>query len=123
MRSQYVCRAIPPRREKAPNSASFRAFSCPRDWLAWVVMIKHKDPLELATKYHEALPKRIRVYLNRRGIPDVLIDFYLLGWNGIRITIPIRNREGHLVFFKLGKDPEDTLPGPKMLAPPGVRIE
>ena len=86
-------------------------------------MTKHRDPLTLAINYHEALPRRIRAYLNNRGIPDVLINFHLLGWNSVRITIPIFNREGQLIFFKLAKDPEDPLPGPKMLAPPGVSIE
>ena len=61
--------------------------------------------------------------MNGRGIPDVLIDFHLLGWNSVRITIPIFNREGQLVFFKLAKDPEDSIPGPKMLAPLGVNVE
>src|SRR5262249_20245958 len=33
---------------------------------------------------------------------------HLLGWNGQRIMIPIRNREGEIAFFKLGKDPQTT---------------
>src|SRR5229473_2102680 len=55
-----------------------------------------RDLLDLATQYHQALPGRIRAYLNGRGIPDLLIDFHLLGWNGWRITIPVFNREGDL---------------------------
>jgi CHC2 zinc finger/Toprim-like len=81
------------------------------------------DLLTLARTYNVALPRRIRAYLNRRGIPDHLIDAHLLGWNGWRITIPIFNRKGTLVFFKLAKDPEDQRSGPKMLLPPGVRAE
>lgn len=69
--------------------------------------------LELAINYHKNLPQRIRQYLNDRGIPDILIDFHLLGWNGWRITIPIFDRDGEVVFFKLAKDPEDKLPGLK----------
>src|SRR5438132_14402349 len=42
--------------------------------------------LDLATKYHKALPGRIRRYLNGRGIPDLVIDFHLLGWHEGRIT-------------------------------------
>lgn len=79
--------------------------------------------LELAANYHNGLPHRIRQYLNDRGIPDVLIDFHLLGWNGWRITIPIFNREGELVFFKLAKDPEEKLSSPKMMASPGAIIK
>lgn len=79
--------------------------------------------IELATNYNTGFPHRIRKYLNDRGIPDILIDYYLLGWNGWRITIPIFNRDGELAFFKLAKDPEDKLPGPKMMASPGSYVE
>lgn len=78
---------------------------------------------ELAAQYHAAMPDRIRRYLNDRGIPDYLIDRHLLGWNGTRITIPIRDREGVFLFFKLAKDPQDASDSPKMLAPPGSRAE
>src|SRR5262249_7271193 len=47
----------------------------------------------------------------------------LLGWNGWRITIPIFNRDGKAAFFKLAKDPDDLLPGPKMIATKGARAE
>ena len=86
-------------------------------------MNQHQQLLTQAAEYHEALPPRIRDYLHSRGIPDVLIDFHLLGWNGSRITIPIFNREGELVFFKLAKDPEDRSDSPKMLATPGARAD
>ncbi len=86
-------------------------------------MTQTRDLFDLATKYNRALPKRIRQYLNRRGIPDPVIDFYLLGWNGWRIAIPIFNREGAVAFFRLAKDPEDTLLGPKMISPPGSYVE
>jgi len=79
--------------------------------------------LELATLYHDALPRRIRDYLNCRGIPDAVIKLHLLGWNGERITIPIFDREGRLAFFKLAKDPDETRHGPKMLTPPGASAE
>ena len=77
-------------------------------------MTNARDVLDLATEYHRGLPGRIRQYLYRRGIPDLLIDFHLVGWNGSRITIPIFNRQGELAFFKLARDPEDRLPGRKM---------
>jgi DNA primase len=81
------------------------------------------DLLRLAEAYHADLPPRIRAYLNGRGIADAVIDRYLLGWNGTRITIPISNRQGEVAFFKLAKDPDDQTDSPKMLAPRGVRYE
>lgn len=78
---------------------------------------------ELATRYHAALPQRIRDYLNGRGIPDYLIDRHRLGWHEGRITIPIRDRDGRTTFFKLAKDPSNKNEAPKMLATPGSHAE
>ena len=86
-------------------------------------MDQHQQLRKQAADYHEALPQRMREYLNARGIPDVLIDFHLLGWNGARITIPIFDREGQLAFFKLAKSPDDQSGSPKMLATPGAKAE
>ena len=52
-----------------------------------------------------------------------MIDKHLLGWNGTRITIPIRNRDGAVAFLKLRKDPEDRSDCPKMLTTPGSHAE
>ncbi|MCI0627784.1 MAG: CHC2 zinc finger domain-containing protein [Acidobacteria bacterium] len=80
--------------------------------------------LALVHRYHDALPWRIRRYLTeQRGIRDDLIDLYMLGWNGQRITIPIFDRQGAFAFFKLAKDPEDRSDSPKMIASPGARAE
>ena len=79
--------------------------------------------LDVAIQYHDALPKRIREYLNGRGIPDEIINSNILGWNGWRITIPIYNRDGEVVFFKLAKDPQDSRPSPKMLTSSGSGVE
>ncbi len=87
------------------------------------VMEPINNLLGLAEQYHAALPARVRAYLNGRGIPDTMVDAALLGWNGTRITIPIRNRAGEVAFFKLAKDPEDQGPSPKMLAPRDFRYE
>lgn len=76
-----------------------------------------------ARRYHNQLPARIREYLNRRGIPDVLIDHHLLGWNGRRITIPIFNRSDELAFFRLAKDPADSSSAPKMINSKGAYAE
>ena len=78
---------------------------------------------DLATKFHNGLPERIRQYLNARGIPDEMIDLNLIGWNGWRITIPIFSRDGNLVFFKQAKDPEDKTDSPKMIAWPKGQAE
>ena len=79
--------------------------------------------LDVAIKYHDALPNRVRQYLNDRGIPDHIIDAHLLGWNGWRITVPVPDRKGRIVFFKLAKDPDDQGLGPKMLTSPGGTVE
>jgi DNA primase len=75
-----------------------------------------------ALGYHRGLPPRIRTYLmEMRGLSEEVIDHYLLGWNGVRITIPVKNRDGHIIFFRLARDPEDKV-GPKMMATPGSRV-
>jgi len=78
----------------------------------------------LLEEYHRNLPQRIRSYLqNERGISDAVIDRYLLGWNGSRVTIPVFDRRGDFAFFKLARDPEDKTDSPKMLATPGAHAE
>jgi DNA primase len=86
-------------------------------------MSQETDLKVLATVFHEALPQRVRAYLQQRGIFDMVIDRFLLGWNDLRITIPITNREGHVAFFKLAKDPDDRTDAPKMLTTPGSKVE
>lgn len=73
----------------------------------------------LAAAYHQALPPRIRRYLNARGISDEVIALHRLGWNGRRIAIPISDRRGLVAFFKFAKDPDVASPGPKMLCSVG----
>src|ERR1051325_6306444 len=79
--------------------------------------------IDVALQYHDALPKRIRHYLNSRGIPDHIINSSILGWDGWRITIPIYNQEGEVIFFKLAKNPQDKRPSPKMLTSLGAGVE
>jgi DNA primase len=86
-------------------------------------MSQEHDLGEIAQRYHDQLPSRIRRYLLDRGISDALIDLHLLGWNGWRITIPIFDREGRVTFFKLARDPEGPRGDPKMLASRGSRLE
>lgn len=77
---------------------------------------------EVALRYHRRLPDRIRAYLNMRGISDSVIHAYLLGWNGTRITIPVRGKSRRIESFRLARDPDDK-ESPKMLSTPGVRAE
>lgn len=86
-------------------------------------MVETHDMLKRAKLYNQAMPKRIRRYLNGRGVPDHMIDFHLLGWNAERITIPVFDREGEPLFFRLAKDPADYRAGPKMLTPAGGSVE
>lgn len=66
---------------------------------------------EIVNGHHQALPNRIREYLNKRGINDEIITEEKLGWGNFYgknwITIPIKNIDGRFLFFKLRKDPED----------------
>lgn len=79
--------------------------------------------LDIAQRHHANLNGRILAYLFGRGLTREVIDHFLLGWSGWRITIPITNGDGEIVTFKLAKDPEDTSDSPKMLMPPGSTAE
>ncbi len=86
-------------------------------------MIDPTSLMDKAARYQAAMPERIRAYLNSRGISNPVIDLHMLGWNGHRITIPVFDHERRLLFFRLAKDPDDQLPLPKMLTPPGGWVE
>lgn len=87
------------------------------------IMTTKTNLLDQAIQFHEALPARIREYLHKRGIPDPIIDSNIIGWNGWRITIPIYNQQGEVVFFRLAKDPQDRRPMPKMLSSANSSVE
>jgi len=61
--------------------------------------------LQLVNEYHNALPERIRTYLNQRHLPNEIINKFKIGWTGKIITIPIYNKDNEYVFFKFRKDP------------------
>jgi len=82
-----------------------------------------QDLFAIAAEYHRNLPDRVVDYLHCRGISDDIINLHRLGWNGQRITIPVTNRNGVLVGFKLAKDPADNSAGPKMLTTRGSSLE
>jgi len=83
---------------------------------------------ELVEKLHASLPERIRLYLNKRGISDAIINQQKLGWGDFYgrswITIPVKNMEGSYALLKLRKDPEDVSDVSKMMVyPKGARHE
>ena len=74
--------------------------------------------------FSHPLPPDVRAYLNNRGIADDTIARFGLGWNGERITIPVHDRDGGLVLYKLGRAPDDRSDSPKMLYfPTGSKAE
>lgn len=76
------------------------------------------DLRPIAEGFHRRLPARIRAYLTEvRGLSEEVVDRFLLGWNGTQITIPVRDTEGHIIFFRLARDPEAA--GPKMISTSG----
>lgn len=90
---------------------------------SWLYSEGMKQPFDEASRYQKLLPPRIRRYLNSRGIPDRSIARFRLGWNGRRITIPIYNRRGEFLHFRLARDPGASRPEPKMLSTPGSHAE
>ncbi len=79
--------------------------------------------LEMAARYHEAIPDRVRQYLHDRGVHDEILELHSIGWDGQRITIPIFDRDGELAYFKLAKDREDLTGSSKMRMPFGAAVE
>lgn len=77
----------------------------------------------LARHYHEQLTPRVREYLNDRGVSGAVIDRFLIGWSGWRITVPIYDRTGDFSFFKLLKDPMDPGEGALTLSAPDAGVE
>jgi CHC2 zinc finger/Toprim-like len=86
-------------------------------------MPQTRELFHLAARYHRALPERIREYLHARGIPDEVIDRRVLGWSGVRITIPVFNCRGICAAFRFAKDPADTSDAPKMVSTRGSTVE
>lgn len=73
--------------------------------------VQAKIDLALVEEYHQALPPHIKKYLNERGIDDDAISQNKLGWGRFHdrnwITIPIQDKTGNFIFFKLRQDPND----------------
>jgi 5S rRNA maturation endonuclease (ribonuclease M5) len=63
----------------------------------------------LVEKCHRGLPCKIRFYLNKRGIKDSIIEKNKIGYGKFYgkywITVPLMDRNGKYIFFKLREDP------------------
>ncbi|MGI6347619.1 MAG: toprim domain-containing protein [Patescibacteria group bacterium] len=81
--------------------------------------------LSLVEKCHKALPDNIRDYLNKRGVNDEIINTYKLGFGTFYrkkwITIPIKNKDGEYIFFKLRQSPEEG--NDKITYPKGIEAQ
>lgn len=60
----------------------------------------HYDFEEEAHQYHRKLPGLLRALLVDHGIASDIIDQNLLGWNGEKVTIPVRGRDRKIVSFE-----------------------
>ncbi|HXO20944.1 MAG TPA: CHC2 zinc finger domain-containing protein [Thermoanaerobaculia bacterium] len=73
-----------------------------------------------ALRFHQFLPTRLWHYLTvTRGIGEAIVHRELLGWNGRRITIPVKNESGEITAFRLARDPDEREESPKMLSTRG----
>ena len=88
--------------------------------IATAPKISEKD----VEKYHKNLPDEIRTYLHDRGIADETITREKLGWGNFYranwIMIPVRDRDGKPLFFKLRRDPKQTKGNKYMCYPTGI---
>lgn len=89
--------------------------------------VQKLDPV-LVDQFHNAMPERIRKYLNNRGIKDEIIEQNKLGYGKFYgnnwITIPILNARREYTFLKLRKDPDNKKSGPKYkVFPSGSKAE
>jgi len=76
--------------------------------------MKDEKMNESVDQSHQALPERIRTYLNKRCLPDEIINKFKIGWTGRAIAIPIYGKDSEYAFFKFRKDPAwDNSESPK----------
>lgn len=79
----------------------------------------------LVERCYYALPERIIDYLNSRGISNDTIEEFKLGWGNFYgkwwITIPIKDRNGNFIFFKLRQNPAEG--NQKMGYPKGIEAQ
>jgi hypothetical protein len=78
-----------------------------------------------ATKWHEAALRNtniLRWLHEKRGYSDDTLVTFQLGWDGARVTLPIRDDAGELVNIRRRRDPSDAddSPAGKVLGLPGA---
>lgn len=83
---------------------------------------------ELVEEYHKNIPERIRIYLHKRGINDVIIDKFKIGYateiyGKNWITIPIKSKNGKYLYFKLRVDPDTKYYKSKYITYPAGRAQ
>jgi hypothetical protein len=61
------------------------------------------------------LPERMTTLLQKRGLSEDVVDEFLIGWDGYRYTIPIRDAEGALVNVRRYK-PDTSKVNDKMIS-------
>ena len=63
-------------------------------------------------KYTKKIPDKVRTWLHQRGLSDEVITQRELGYASFYgahwITLPVRNEDNEILFFKLRRDPNDT---------------
>ena len=86
--------------------------------------MKDEKMNESVDQSHQALPERIRTYLNKRCLPDEIINKFKIGWTGRAIAIPIYGKDSEYAFFKFRKDPAwDDSESPKYWYRKGASAE
>ena len=66
-------------------------------------------------------PKRIREWLNSRGLSDAVLELNKIGWNGTHIVIPVFDKDGKHLFNKYRRDPASE-DGPKYTYETGATV-
>ena len=86
--------------------------------LLLAVTLRYRDVMNpddsyraLATQYHVQLPPHLRAYLNARAISDAIIDRFLLGFDGTRITVPAVTGVSPRSEFMMAFSMTDTILG------------
>lgn len=61
----------------------------------------------------QAIPHKIKEWLNERKITDEVIEKFKLGWNGNELVIPVFDENGKIIFNKYRRNPFGPDDGPK----------
>jgi len=75
------------------------------------------------TQNNMTLPLNILEWLHARGISDAVIAANGIDWNGTHIVIPIKNKDGAVLFNKYRRDPFGPTDQPKYKYEPGTTAQ